>query len=89
MNAPIDRREWLKTSTLAAGASLVMPGAHGEQATKTGPSLEGRIFKAVKSHNFPTCSRTRMSAVTTSMSCSSAAVVSTSRFTSYFFIHIE
>jgi len=48
MNTPIDRRDWLKTSTLALGGSLVASHARGAEPTPPGPSLEGRIFKALK-----------------------------------------
>lgn len=48
MNIPMDRRGWLKTSTLALGGALVAGRVRGEDAAPTGPVLTGRIFKAVK-----------------------------------------
>ena len=51
MTTPSSRRQFLTTSTLAAAGTVAAPALSAQDAapgTGKGPSLEGRIFKAVK-----------------------------------------
>ena len=49
MSISTSRRQFLKVSTLAAAATTATPSLSAEEATVAkAPSLEGRIFKAVK-----------------------------------------
>ncbi|MGB0326818.1 MAG: sugar phosphate isomerase/epimerase family protein [Akkermansiaceae bacterium] len=48
MDLSLTRRNLLRTSALATAGSLLTNHASAQSATEAGPSLEGRIFKAVK-----------------------------------------